>query len=55
MTKHAVIKSTKMFNFPYVVHTYVNGVCTEGKYFETLLKVRAYILANNYTTFASAL
>lgn len=51
----AVIKSTKMFNFPYVVHVYDNDVLQYGKNFNSLLSVRAFILSNNIDKFVSML
>lgn len=42
----AVLKSSKMFDFPYRVALYKNGELTKGVYFSTLIGARAYIIAN---------
>lgn len=54
MTK-AIIKSTKMFNFPYIVHVYRDGALQYGKSFSTLLGVQAYLISNNIDRFESML
>lgn len=42
----AILKSSKMYDFPYLVTLYKEGALTTGKYFPTLLSARAYIIAN---------
>lgn len=42
----AVLKSTKMFDFPYRVAMYENDELIKGVYFSTLMGARVYIMVN---------
>ncbi len=52
----AIIKSTKNFDFPYVVHVYNEaGDLLEGHFFASIIKVQAYILGEGIDKFIPAL